>query len=475
MPQNRYDEIPYVTPARFATHPDRLAAVARLFGMDPAPVDRCRYLEIGCGNGSHVISTAYYLPESRFMGTDLAEMPIAAGERVRAELQIDNLTLRACDLRDIGEDWGEFDYIAAHGVYSWVPAEVRDTLLRVCKQRLAPNGVAFISYNTFPGRLMRQFLRDFMLFHTRDIQDNAERLRQARWSLQFLAASPWIPEVWRPLLDSDVATVLQLEDGWLFHDDFSENNDPVYFHEFVAHAGRHGLQFLGEGDPHEMFDPQNLLKEVSGGVIEREQYMDFLKARRFRQTLLCHQSQSLERRPLEDCLDRFLFSSLCHTREDGKIEGLRTVRITPMHEAVHRVAAALGKVYPLPVKFSDLIPHAGSEADLRDILAGMVLSGFADFHVYHFPCRQTVSPKPAASRLARYQTVDSPKVINACFRMVELDQIGRQLLRLLDGSRTHRQIAEDLARTPGGPPLEWIEQHLMSDLEWLARATLLEA
>jgi len=475
VPQNPYDEILYETSARFSTHPDRLAAVARLFGMDPAPVNRCRYLEIGCGNGGHIVSMAYYLPESRFVGVDLAEVPIATGERMRAALEIANLTLRVGDLCDIGKEWGEFDYITAHGVYSWVPAEVRDALLRTCKERLARNGVAFISYNTLPGCQVRQLLRELMLFHTRDIQDSGERLQQARWSLQFVASSPWLPDAWRPLLESDIATLLKLQDAWLFHDDLSAVNDPVYFHEFVAHAGRNRLQYLGDADPHEMFDPQGLLKPVSEGVIEREQYMDFLKARRFRQTPLCHQDQKLERRPLEDCMDRFLFSSLYKTSEDGKIEGLRGVRITPIHDAVHRVAAALGEVYPLPLTFAELIPYAGSEAALRDILTGMVLSGFADFHVYHFPCQQAVSSKPAASRLARYQAVDSPRVANARFRVLALDETSRQLLLLLDGTRNHRQIAEDLARVSSAPSLEEIEQHLPSHLEWMAHATLLES
>ena len=469
-----YNEIPYETVARFETHPDRLAAVGRFYGMDPAPVERCRYLEIGCGTGANVVALAYHLPESRVVGVDNAEVPIATGERMRAELAVANLTLRACDLRDLGAESGEFDYIVAHGVYSWVPADVRDALLRVCRERLAPNGIAFVSYNTLPGRHVPQYLRDLMLFHTRDIRDTGQRLRQARWSLQYLTISPRLPDAWRPLLESETATVLSEGDGWLFHDDFAEINDPVYFHEFAAHSGRHGLQYLGDADPPEMFDPQGLLEPVPGGLIEREQYMDFLKARRFRQTLLCHQGVRLERRPIEECVDRFLYSSPCQTLEDGKIEGLRRVRITPVHDAARNVAAALGEVYPLPLAFEELIPYAGSEPDLRTVLTGMVVGGFADFHVYPFPCQETLSARPSASRLARRQAVDSRRVTNACFRLVELDEVARLLLELLDGTRSHGQIAEDLAGIPGAPPLEEIHRCLPASLEWLARAALLE-
>jgi SAM-dependent methyltransferase len=449
--------------------------VGRFHGMDPAPVERCRYLEIGCGAGGNIVPLAYLLPEGRFVGVDAAEAPVASGERMRAALGIGNLTLEAGDLRDIGADSGEFDYIVAHGVYSWVPAEVRDALLRVCRERLAPNGIAFVSYNTLPGRYVRRYLRDLMLFHTRGIQDAGQRLHQARWSLEYLAASPRLPDVWRPLMDSDTGDMLRMGDGWLFHDDFAEFDDPVYFHEFAAHAGRHGLQYLGEADPPEMFDPQGLLKPVPGGVIEREQYMDFLKARRFRQTLLCHQGVRLERRPVEDCVDRFLFSAPCHTLEDGRIEGLRRVRIAPANQATRNVAAAMGEVYPLPLTYEELIPYAGGEPNLRSVLSGMLLGGFADFHVYQFPCQETLSPQPSASRLARYQAMDSRCVTSASFRVVELDEVARQLLSLLDGTRSHRQIAEDLARIPGAPSLEQIDQYLPASLEWLAHATLLES
>src|SRR5690348_3889512 len=51
VPASAYDDVPYPTFPRIETHPDRLAAVATLFGMTPAPVRNCRVLEIGCGDG----------------------------------------------------------------------------------------------------------------------------------------------------------------------------------------------------------------------------------------------------------------------------------------------------------------------------------------------------------------------------------------------------------------------------------------
>jgi SAM-dependent methyltransferase len=246
VPDNLYDQVYYETFPRPQTHPDRLAAVARLFGMDPAPVASCRVLEIGCGNGGNLIPMAYYLPGGCFTGIDLAAEPIAAGCATADELELRNLTLQAADLRDIGAESGEFDYIVAHGIYSWIPADVRDRLMAVCRERLAPQGVAFISYNVFPGRYISQMLREMMRYHTRGVADAAARIEQARWFLQFLRDGRQSSPKWQALVEEEIENLLEHGDGSLFHDDLAEINEPVYFHEFAAHAGRHGLQYLGK-------------------------------------------------------------------------------------------------------------------------------------------------------------------------------------------------------------------------------------
>jgi tRNA G46 methylase TrmB len=120
--QNLYDNVPYPSAPYPQTHPDRLATMATLFGMRPAPVERCRVLELGCNDGSNLIAMAYGLPQSQFVGIDLAERPIAKGKATIEALGLTNLTLHCLDLRHMPSDLGRFDFILAHGVYSWVPA-----------------------------------------------------------------------------------------------------------------------------------------------------------------------------------------------------------------------------------------------------------------------------------------------------------------------------------------------------------------
>ena len=136
MEENAYHQVPYITGPMPEMHPDRLAAVAELFGMTPAPVTNCRVLEIGCGSAGNLIPMAHRLPGSSFVGIDLAELPIEMGREVARDLELANLELTAMDLCAIGPQMGEFDYIVVHGLYSWIPDAVRDRLLAVCRERL---------------------------------------------------------------------------------------------------------------------------------------------------------------------------------------------------------------------------------------------------------------------------------------------------------------------------------------------------
>src|SRR5262249_46225206 len=130
---NPYNAIRYSTLPQQRTHPARLGAVGALMGMTPAPVANCRVLEIGCGTGGNLIAMALALPASRFVGLDLAESAVDVARQDAGALGLENLTLHAADLCEIGPDFGEFDYMIAHGVYSWVPAEVRDRLMAICR------------------------------------------------------------------------------------------------------------------------------------------------------------------------------------------------------------------------------------------------------------------------------------------------------------------------------------------------------
>src|SRR5262245_40421845 len=106
-----YNEVLYPSYPLPQAHPDRLATLGTLFGMKPAPAERCRVLEVGCRNGNHIIPLALTLPESHFVGVDIAAQPIAHGQQRSAALGLGNIELRCHDIMDMDASWGTFDYI----------------------------------------------------------------------------------------------------------------------------------------------------------------------------------------------------------------------------------------------------------------------------------------------------------------------------------------------------------------------------
>jgi SAM-dependent methyltransferase len=184
-----YDNVPYPSGAYPQSHPRRLATLGALFGMQPADILTARVLELGAADGSNLIPMAAELPQATFVGIERAGIQARTGQATIKELGLRTITLLHRDMLDVDAQLGQFDYIIAHGVFSWVPGEVQDKTLSICKQNLEPNGIAYVSYNTYPGWHMRGMMRDMMLFHTSQFTDPQTKVQQARALVEFLADS----------------------------------------------------------------------------------------------------------------------------------------------------------------------------------------------------------------------------------------------------------------------------------------------
>lgn len=287
-----YNEVLYVGQAYPNTHPDRLATLAILHGIDCAPIQSCRVLEIGCGDGANIVPMAAALPSAHFVGIDYAARPVERAQRMVTDLDLRNVRIAELDLREFPSDAGLFDFIIAHGLYSWIPPDVRIQLMPMIARHLAPNGIAYVSYNLFPGCRVRQIVWDMLKFHTRECPNPPSKLAAARSLIALMANSEAPSNSSEEALRAEFRKLAAVPDFGLLHDDLNDNNHPVHFREFVGDAEGSGLAFLVESD-------------LSGGaagdfapsvrkMLERmdrlaaEQYIDFLHLRSFRGSLLCH-------------------------------------------------------------------------------------------------------------------------------------------------------------------------------------------
>ena len=458
------------------THPDRLATVATLFGMKPAPVERCRVLELGCSNGANLLSMALTLPESEFIGVDSAERPIARGKARVEALGLKNLTLRHLDLLEMAPDYGKFDYIIAHGLYAWVPPRVRDQILAICKGSLQPQGIAYVSYNTFPGCYPRVMVREMMLFHNRDFPTPQQQTQQGITLLKLLANSRPEPDSYSRMLEEEFERISKRSKEALYHDELSEVFEPVWFYQFMEHAERYDLKFAGEADFFEThtggLTPQakEVLDKISDDIILSEQYLDFMRGRAFRKTLLCHKEVPLDRSRKSLSVRSLYVSS--QARPDSPAPNFspraeETFRsgsgavLTTANPLARALLWYLIDSLPERISFEKLVVEVERRArqglsfvperdqdlasDLADFVGHMYSAGLLDLHVYIPPFATKVSERPVASPLARLEARDSDVITTLHHRSLRLgDGLQRGLVMLMNGARDHDALRKDL-------------------------------
>lgn len=505
-PINPYDVTPYIDLSYVATHPDRMATMARLLGRTPAPIEGCRVLEIGCAAGGNLLPMAYSLPQAEFVGIDYSTRQIADGEARIQQLGLNNVRLICADLGDLSSkiyaELGTFDYFIAHGFYSWTPPPVRDALLAMCRQVLRPQGIAYISYNTYPGWHTLKLVREAMLYHGQESDSPEELATQGRSMASFLAqfANEGLhKEIFRHYVEMLQNNLKGTDNSFLLHDELSEINDPVYFHEFVEHARQHELQYLVEVELRAVlissFKPetQDALRTMVWDAIDLEQKMDFIRNQMFRQTLLCHATALVERVILPQAvMASWLRSQARHVAETDTSLPPGVMRFVSKDEATiatnHPLSIAaleiLAQTWPLALHFSELL--AAARAAIGDTPANPVGNGpeealalastllrahgqspqLVELHSFQPRMVSRVSERPVASKMARFEAETRTIVTNLWHDRVTLLPVQQRILGFLDGRHTLDELAVLLADSL--PPNE-VDEHL----RFLAYAGLL--
>lgn len=470
-----YDQIPYPRLAYHYTHPDRMAVLGRLFGMHPQPVERCRVLELGCAAGTNLVPMAYTLPRAELVGVDLSPNQIAEARTLAAGVGLTNLRLEQLDLRELNASFGLFDYIIAHGLYSWIPENVQSRVLHVCADLLAPQGIVYVSYNTYPGCHLRRMLRGMAMYHVRQAENPGEIVAQVRGLVEFLAAMTTPAESPYALVLHELKqTVAQMSDSGLIHELLETDHHPVLFHDFIRAAEAAGLQYLSETTLADRAEPDmaaDALEQLrrQHGEIGSEQYLDFLSGQSFRRTLLCRREVALERAVSGEQVEGFLVASsaqpLAPSPDFAREE---TVRFTTVHGVVtasHRptikaALALLSQCYPVAVPFPRLCQWIGQRLErplsshdvsaLRGELLGrfMMEKEVIEFRLSQPELTHQAGPRPLASPVARYQAEQGWPMVALTHKMATLpDASLASVLRRLDGEHSWDQLAEYLPAT----------------------------
>lgn len=297
--QTIYSELGYKSMPFPYTTPATLEAYAALVGISAPNPKTARVLELGATYGGNIISQALFNPDATFVGIELSQEQVEKGNEVIANAGLTNVSLIQSDIASIGSEIGTFDYIIAHGVYSWVDDGVKEALLRLINEHLAEDGIAYVSYNTYPGWHTMEEVRQLMMFSNRDKTqfNHKEKVLHGKTIGSIVGSQILkydnLKERNSKFLGA-LRSVMQKDEYYVGHDHLEPNNDPVYFYQFNDHLGAHNLAYLCDADLTlsmvRSFDADiadTLDKLAPNDHVAQEQYLDFMLDTTFRKSIIC--------------------------------------------------------------------------------------------------------------------------------------------------------------------------------------------
>ncbi len=302
MQQTIYKELGYKSyPFPFTT-PAYLEAYGTLVGLKPPTAKTSRVLELGATYGGNIISQAMHNPEATFVGIELSQDQVEKGNKIISDAKLDNVSLLQGDILNFDESLGNFDYIIAHGFYSWISDEMKDKLLDIISHHLADNGIAYVSYNTYPGWHTMEEVRQLMLFANRGYDEltHKEKVLRGKTVGSLVGAQILnydnLKERNSKFLGA-LRSVMQKDDYYVGHDHLEPHNDPCYFYQFNDHLKAHNLSYVCDADltlsmvrTYDDSIADKLEKLAPNSQADQEQYLDFMLDTTFRKSIICKES-----------------------------------------------------------------------------------------------------------------------------------------------------------------------------------------
>lgn len=342
--KDSYDDFLYVSKAFATCSINSLIATARIYGLDPAPIKGARVLELGSSCGGNIIPQALYYPEATFTGIDLSSVQIKHGNELIESMGLTNVTLLEKDIMDIDDDFGTFDYIIVHGIWSWVPDMVKDKILSICNRNLSDRGIAYVSYNTYPGWKRLEQMRDIMLYSEKQCKSQSlqERTAYTKNVLKLIGETMKMDQRSQERSSykiDNINRVLEANDYYVGHEYLETFNDPVYVSEFIDRAEQQGCVYIGDKSIEKSFITwlddkvvDNIKALANGNHKDKEQYYDFVYDTQFRMSLLtkpCNKDKIVRDETVpKNILDTLYFAASFEDRLGMPADWTDALRIT---------------------------------------------------------------------------------------------------------------------------------------------------
>lgn len=284
----------YVTDIAYTRHhhatldPGRAILVAERAGRSRPAIQYACELGFGQGLSLAIHSSA---SDTEWWGLDVLPQHVEFARSLiddpRARERVVCANFEQFDSRD---DLPCFDFIALHGVWSWVSAQNRARIAAFIDRRLAPNGIVYLGYNALPGWGPVLSLRELLVATAS--QANSARLEDRieaalRFAARVVASNPRILDS-QPAFERQLREIHSKKKSYLAHEYFNRDWHPMHFAQVAAELVPLGLSYLGQADFSDSYDQwrltegqRELLATVDDSLL-RETARDVILDRRFR-------------------------------------------------------------------------------------------------------------------------------------------------------------------------------------------------
>lgn len=471
---SKYNDVPYKSSAFWFTHPRYLEHYAQLWGFQAKPADNCRVLDVGCASGGNIIPMAAYLPNSSFVGVDLADKQIAAGQQVLDELALKNIELKAMSILDLPEDTEPFDYIIAHGFIAWVPEDVRHATLSLLRRLLSPQGLLLVSYNTLPGWSVPRMVAEISRRETSTLKAPEQKREHSLAVLNMMCESLGrVKHPIVPLIQSQMQTIQEKDLSYFYHDHLSSENRPYYFRDFVEFAASKELQYFVDVDftsydfHYHVTPEQRAFYKSLPNLEMQEQYRDYMSMNPFRISLLVRDDVTLKRQINESVIYQSAIISNVRIQSEIEINGPSDViddhplimqGQVSFTEQNHIGALALLLMShdhrDQPITFDGLIKKLDQslqtdsaetiEKVLKDNVMRYLMSGYWTIQSPVIPATQPAAEKPEVHAYTRMLAAASTELCNVLHRPIEVTAFTQFLVQRMDGSRSPDELVDEV-------------------------------
>lgn len=285
--------------------PDWLNFAALMNGCHPPDARGAfRYLELGCGQGFGLCLLAASYPKAEFIGVDFNPEHIAHARELARAAELANVRFDEADFSELAQCWpadyGRFEYVVLHGIYSWVPVAIRQALVRSLNASTAPGALVYVSHNTPPGWISAVPLQHILRRLQRQSEKPAPQIIRQGIDLfeALLAAKDGIGDP-QPDLKARLDNMKTQNISYLTQEYLHESWHPLWFSEVAEELAGAKLSHVATATLPENYLPGMLPRELADivrageGHSMQQDLIDLVLNQSFRRDIYCRGPRSL--------------------------------------------------------------------------------------------------------------------------------------------------------------------------------------